>query len=369
MKKIFVSYRREPDQYVAGNLCRELRRQFGESQVIRDKESIEGGVSWKEYVLGEIDRDAVLLVLVGKDWSDIRHASGSRRLDNPEDPIRLEIADALRDGATIIPLLLENAQMPAAADLPPEIAPFAELNALKLRDGDWEPDVAKIVQRLERVGAKRIAVSDTSLPARRSVKAIWSLIVVALVIIGLAAGEEDHDTILGAVSLSLVALGLAAFAVWDIKQRRVSGKGLVITSVVVSALMLLGTLGMLGAERSIVTTDADAGMSHPATAAGTAAAAAQFAPPSPATVRASPAATTRPQPQLPAQPPQVQAPIAPPAAAAGLPSGYGMLVCGCWGFNPPPTIPDVRCASGAVRVNFCPGGCPAGGSPYAYVCQ
>lgn len=72
MKKIVVSYRREPDQFVAGHLSRELRSRFGESQVIRDKESIEGGVSWKQYVLNEIDRDTALLVLIGKDWSDVR---------------------------------------------------------------------------------------------------------------------------------------------------------------------------------------------------------------------------------------------------------------------------------------------------------
>ncbi|MGH8727107.1 MAG: TIR domain-containing protein, partial [Burkholderiales bacterium] len=95
MKKIFVSYRREPDQYVAGNLSRELRRQFGESQVFRDKESIEGGVSWKQHVLNEVDRDSVLLVLIGKDWSNARDTGGNRRLDKPDDPIRLEIADAM----------------------------------------------------------------------------------------------------------------------------------------------------------------------------------------------------------------------------------------------------------------------------------
>lgn len=59
----------------------------------------------------------------------------------------------------------------------------------------------------------------------------------------------------------------------------------------------------------------------------------------------------------------------PPIAAGGFPSGFGMQVCGCWGFNPPPVAPEPRCASGAVRINACPGFCPGGGSPYAYICQ
>ena len=251
MKKIVVSYRREPDQFVAGHLSRELRIRFGESQVIRDKESIEGGVSWKQYVLNEIDRDTALLVLIGNDWSNIRDTGKNRRLDNPSDPIRLEIADALRDGAAIIPLLLENAQMPAASELPPELVPLAELNALKLRDGDWEPDVAKIVQRLERLGIKRVAGTDPGpVPTKRSAKAMWSLAVTALVVIGLANGENDEDTIIGALSLSAVALGLAGFAYFDIKQRRSTGKGLAISGLVGSILTALIAIAMSVMETS-----------------------------------------------------------------------------------------------------------------------
>ena len=53
----------------------------------------------------------------------------------------------------------------------------------------------------------------------------------------------------------------------------------------------------------------------------------------------------------------------------GLPSGFGMQVCGCWGYNPPLVAPEPRCQSGSVRLNVCPGICSGGGSPYAYVCQ
>ena len=153
---VFISYRREPDQYVAGQLSRDLRAVFGESQVIRDKESIAGGVSWKQYVLKEIGNSSVLLVLMGKDWSNVRDTCGTRRLDKVDDPLRLEIGDAIRDGASIIPLLLENAEMPAAAELPPQLRTLAELKALDLRDSDWEEDVARLVQRLESLGTKRV---------------------------------------------------------------------------------------------------------------------------------------------------------------------------------------------------------------------
>lgn len=53
----------------------------------------------------------------------------------------------------------------------------------------------------------------------------------------------------------------------------------------------------------------------------------------------------------------------------GFQSGYGMQMCGCWGFNPRPVAAEPRCASGAVRINMCPGFCQGGSNPYGYVCQ
>lgn len=58
-----------------------------------------------------------------------------------------------------------------------------------------------------------------------------------------------------------------------------------------------------------------------------------------------------------------------PGQQTGFPSGYGMQACGCWGPNAMPAAPETRCQSQSVRINWCPGACPMGGSPYAYVCQ
>ena len=183
---IFICYRREPDQYVAGQLSRDLRAMFGESQVIRDKESIAGGVSWKQYVLKEIGKTSVLLVLIGKDWSNVRDPSGTRRLDKADDPLSLEIGDAIRDGASIIPLLLEDAQMPAAAELPAQLKMLADLKALDLRDSDWEEDVARLVQRLQSLGTKRIRRSARQL----AIGGLVASALTALMVMALTAAQQ-----------------------------------------------------------------------------------------------------------------------------------------------------------------------------------
>ena len=70
-------------------------------------------------------------------------------------------------------------------------------------------------------------------------------------------------------------------------------------------------------------------------------------------------------PNAPIMPPT---PVQPAVAPSGYVSGTAVQACGCWGpttgFNPAPI-----CASGAVQAVVCPGMCPAGGSPYGWVCQ
>jgi hypothetical protein len=74
----------------------------------------------------------------------------------------------------------------------------------------------------------------------------------------------------------------------------------------------------------------------------------------------------------PAQPADPQPGPQPFSAASSVgspsfPPGHGMQVCGCWGPNPLLAVPEPRCQSGHVRLNWCPGSCLVG-IPYAYVC-
>lgn len=168
MRKVFISYRRSEAEYIAGSLARDLRRQFGEEQIFLDKEDIAGGVSWREKVLNEIDRHSAVLLLLNKDWVNIRDENGQRRIDKPDDPARLELVDALKDGAKIIPVLLENAQMPSEQDLPPELRPLADINALKLRDAEWQFDLDRLCNTLEASGFQRLATPESfTTPASR----------------------------------------------------------------------------------------------------------------------------------------------------------------------------------------------------------
>ena len=54
----------------------------------------------------------VLISVVGKHWLTATDADGKRRLDNPEDFVRLEVATALRRDIRMISVLVDGALMP-----------------------------------------------------------------------------------------------------------------------------------------------------------------------------------------------------------------------------------------------------------------
>ena len=59
-----------------------------------DVDSLKPGQPFKDVIEAAIESIEVVLALIGHDWSTVTDASGQRRLDNPGDFVRLELATA-----------------------------------------------------------------------------------------------------------------------------------------------------------------------------------------------------------------------------------------------------------------------------------
>ena len=70
----------------------------------------------------------------------------------PLDPVRVELACALRLGIPVIPVCVDGAAMPAAADLDAEIADLLEFTAADLSDARWAYDVQRLIAAIDSVG-------------------------------------------------------------------------------------------------------------------------------------------------------------------------------------------------------------------------
>jgi TIR domain len=148
MSKIFVSYRRGDTAAHAGRLTDRLRQVFGANNVFMDVTTLEPGVDFVDAIRGAVGKCEILIVVIGRDWVTATGADGQRRLDDPDDFVRIETASALTRSIRVVPVLVERAEMPSAQDLPEALKPLVRRNAFELRDARWDADVEALLNSL-----------------------------------------------------------------------------------------------------------------------------------------------------------------------------------------------------------------------------
>jgi len=153
--KIFISYRREDTRGDAGRLTDKLKFHFGEKQIFRDVEAIEAGVDFVEAINDAVGACTALIAVIGPNWLKITDEQGRRRLDDPHDFVRLEIAAALTRRIRVIPVLVGGASMPKAGEIPADLESFARRQSQELSDQRWDYDVGHLIETLEKLGIKR----------------------------------------------------------------------------------------------------------------------------------------------------------------------------------------------------------------------
>jgi len=169
-KGIFISYRRDDSAGYAGRIADRFIQHFGEDRVFRDFDfiDIELGSSSVEAIQRAVDSSEVLIAVIGKNWLTATDAAGRKRLENPDDYVRIEIATALKRNMRVIPLLVQGASMPSADELPEDLAPLVHRNAFELHDSShdssWGDDLGRLISALDRVLERRPARAPTPAP-------------------------------------------------------------------------------------------------------------------------------------------------------------------------------------------------------------
>jgi hypothetical protein len=154
MPSIFISYRREESPDLSGRIGDFLERQFGSRAVFRDVDAILAGSNFVKAIQRALDDARVMLVIIGPHWIHMREANGWRRIDLPTDFVHYEIATALRTGKLVVPILVDGASLPTAAELPPDIAALADATPVVVRnDPYFADDMAHAVATFRRTVA------------------------------------------------------------------------------------------------------------------------------------------------------------------------------------------------------------------------
>ncbi len=160
---LFISYRRSDAGPYARLLQVQLAKHLPGTPIFMDLDSIEAGTDFAEAIKTGVESCFVLIALIGPKWLDLRDEGGRRRIDNPDDYVRLEISSALERRVRVIPVLIDGAEMPQRRQLADDLSKLATLNALHMGYDRYEYDETRLIAVIQKMIAKR-STDDMMVP-------------------------------------------------------------------------------------------------------------------------------------------------------------------------------------------------------------
>ena len=155
MSKIFISYRRQDSRPVAtliyDPLAKHFEPEFGAGAVFMDVHGIPLGVNFRSYLNEQVGNAELLLALIADRWLTSVDEHGARRLDSPNDFVRIEIEAALKRGVPVVPVYVDDAKFLREADLPDGLKELVWMNGFQLRTDAryFAANAARLIADLE----------------------------------------------------------------------------------------------------------------------------------------------------------------------------------------------------------------------------
>jgi formylglycine-generating enzyme required for sulfatase activity len=149
MKKVFISYRRHDSRYQARMIYDAFQRTLPREHLFMDIDSIPPGADFVETLERWVGECEIMLALIGSGWIDATDSkTGRRKLDNQHDFVRIEIRQALKRGIPVVPVLLDDAPMPDADNLPDDLKKLVRRQAEFVQFRTFGADVARLMRKL-----------------------------------------------------------------------------------------------------------------------------------------------------------------------------------------------------------------------------
>jgi len=115
-----------------------------------DIDSLKAGDLFANKIDENLQNCVVMLVMMGHSWASLPDAQGARRIDNPGDYPRMEVAAALKRGIHVIPVLVGDTPLPKREELPSEIAGLVDRQVLRLSREDFDADMTRVMSSVAR---------------------------------------------------------------------------------------------------------------------------------------------------------------------------------------------------------------------------
>ncbi|MEV5953671.1 toll/interleukin-1 receptor domain-containing protein [Streptomyces sp. NPDC051987] len=156
---LFTNFRRADTGSVGPHIDTKLQSEFGARAAFRDQRSLPKGHDFRDQLERAIRKCDLLLVVMGDRWASVRDTAGRRLIDREDDWVRREIALAGTYKLPVIPILVDQAQLPDADELPEDIRYLAYRQAVYFRPHqehiDFPPLLAAIREAVPGLGPTR----------------------------------------------------------------------------------------------------------------------------------------------------------------------------------------------------------------------
>ena len=145
---VFISYRREDAAGFAGRIYDRLTRRLDPKSVFLDVDTIQPGLDFFDVLSEKLRVCDALIAVIGKNWNSSADKDNRRRLDDPDDFVRIEIEAALQRGIRVIPVLVDGATMPSREDLPDSLQKLRRRQAIEISHNRFDSDVERLTHAL-----------------------------------------------------------------------------------------------------------------------------------------------------------------------------------------------------------------------------
>jgi hypothetical protein len=122
------------------------------ARVFRDVQSIRPGEDFVDVLNEQLESCLALLLVIGPNWLKVGN-DGRTNLDNPNDFSRLEIETAIRRNIPLIPILVDNAEMPTHDQIPECLSQLERQQNIRINDEHYALVVEDLVLQLSKLVA------------------------------------------------------------------------------------------------------------------------------------------------------------------------------------------------------------------------
>ncbi len=148
---VFISYRREDSGGYAGRIYDRLRSRLGQDTVFFDVDAIPPGRDFVEVLSERVGKCDALIAIIGRHWASSVDGESRRRLDDPNDFVRIEIEAALERNVPVIPVLVDGAALPQAAELPDGLKKLVRRQAIEISLTRFDSDAERLTDALSQI--------------------------------------------------------------------------------------------------------------------------------------------------------------------------------------------------------------------------